>query len=391
MELKEFSHKGEAIEKEIKKEFQFMGRTIKKRRVGLIIAAAGVIAVIVVAIFIRLQKFDVWDYITISYEGANGYASPDFTLNKDKLYKELMGKSTDSDKSYNVKMLIASIEITTEAEDVSNGDKYKVTIDFDKKYEDAVGISMGSGSRKIKAAGIQKGTAISLFDNVDVMFAGISPEATVNISNNWENEYLSGLTFTADKTEGIKFGDTVNVTCNATYEDIARHGYLAEKLEQSYDADKLPSFATNVSQVDSKVIEQVKKEVLETIASETSVNTFHMLYKATKDVSFLYHVNNETCMDSKVTGVYFLSGNGQQTDANNYIYVFASAVISDSEDSRTVYFAFSYSNTYLNVDGTFDMNHDNENKRYICSDNYEALYEECVGSRSSSYSINEIK
>ena len=391
MELKEFSHKGEAIEKEIKKEFQFMGRTIKKRRVGLIIAAAGVIAVIVVAIFIRLQKFDVWDYITISYEGANGYASPDFTLNKDKLYKELMGKSTDSDKSYNVKMLIASIEITTEAEDVSNGDKYKVTIDFDKKYEDAVGISMGSGSRKIKAAGIQKGTAISLFDNVDVMFAGISPEATVNISNNWEDEYLSGLTFTADKTVGIKFGDTVNVTCNATYEDIARHGYLAEKLEQSYDADKLPSFATNVSQVDSKVIEQVKKEVLETIVSETSVNTFHMLYKATKDVSFLYHINNETCMDSKVTGVYFLSGNGQQTDANNYIYVFASAVISDSEDSRTVYFAFSYSNTYLNVDGTFDMNHDNENKRYICSDDYEALYEECVGSRSSSYSINEIK
>lgn len=391
MELKEFSHKGEAIEKEIKKEFRFMGRTIKKRRVGLIIAAAGVIAVIVVALFIRSQKFDVWDYVTISYEGANGYASPDFTLNKDKLYKGLMGKSTDSDKSYNVKMLIASIDITTEAEDVSNGDKYKVTIGFDKKYEDAVGISMGSGSRKIKASGIQKGTAISLFDNVDVMFAGISPEATVNISNNWEDEYLSGLTFTADKTTGIKFGDYVNVTCDVTYEDIARHGYLAEKLEQSYDADKLPSFATNVSQIDSKVIEQVKKEVLETIASETSVNTFHMLYKATKDVSFLYHVNNETCTDSKVTGVYFLSGNGQQTDANNYIYVFASAVISDSEDSRTVYFAFSYSNTYLNVDGTFDMNHDNENKRYICSDDYEALYEECVGSRSNSYSINEIK
>lgn len=152
MELKEFSHKGEAIEKEIKKEFRFMGRTIKKRRVGLIIAAAGVIAVIVVALFIRSQKFDVWDYVTISYEGANGYASPDFTLNKDKLYKGLMGKSTDSDKSYNVKMLIASIDITTEAEDVSNGDKYKVTIGFDKKYEDAVGISMGSGSRKIKAS-----------------------------------------------------------------------------------------------------------------------------------------------------------------------------------------------------------------------------------------------
>ena len=33
-----------------------MGRTIKKRRVGLIIAAAGVIAVIAVALFIRSQQ-----------------------------------------------------------------------------------------------------------------------------------------------------------------------------------------------------------------------------------------------------------------------------------------------------------------------------------------------
>ena len=167
MELKEFSHKGEAIEKEIKKEFQFMGRTIKKRRVGLIIAAAGVIAVIAVALFIHSQQFDVWDYITISYEGANGYAKPVFTLNKDKLYKELMGKSTDSDKSYNVKMLIASIETSTDEEDIANGDTYKVRLEVDKKYEDAAGVSMGGGNKKIKASGISKGTSVELFDKVD--------------------------------------------------------------------------------------------------------------------------------------------------------------------------------------------------------------------------------
>ena len=167
MELKEFSHKGEAIEKEIKKEFQFMGRTIKKRRVGLIIAAAGVIAVIAVALFIHSQQFDVWDYITISYEGANGYAKPVFTLNKDKLYKELMGKSTDSDKSYNVKMLIASIETSTDEEDIANGDTYKVRLEVDKKYEDAAGVSVGGGNKKIKASGISKGTSVELFDKVD--------------------------------------------------------------------------------------------------------------------------------------------------------------------------------------------------------------------------------
>ena len=92
MEVKEFVHKvsGDKIEKELKKEIKFMGRTIKKRRVGIIITVTGVIAALVVILFIRSQRFDVWDYITVSYEGANGYAKPVFTLNKDGLYRQLM-------------------------------------------------------------------------------------------------------------------------------------------------------------------------------------------------------------------------------------------------------------------------------------------------------------
>lgn len=306
MELKEFSHKGEAIEKEIKKEFQFMGRTIKKRRVGLIIAAAGVIAVIAVALFIHSQQFDVWDYITISYEGANGYAKPVFTLNKDKLYKELMGKSTDSDKSYNVKMLIASIETSTDEEDIANGDTYKVRLEVDKKYEDAAGVSMGGGNKKIKASGISKGTSVELFDRVDVTFTGVSPQAGIVITNNWEDEYLSGLTFTPDKKDNISLGDSVKITCNTSYEDIARHGFLVHNIETSYNADKLPEYVDDVSLIDKKVIEQVSKEVLETINKETADNTFHMLYKATKDTAYLYHINEETCSDAKITGIYYL-------------------------------------------------------------------------------------
>ena len=72
-------------------------------------------------------------------------------------------------------------------------------------------------------------------------------------------------------------------------------------------------------------------------------------------------------------------------------YITASATISDSEDSKTVYFAFSYSNAYINADGTFDMNHDNEEKRYVCSTDYDSLYSECIGSKSDNYTIKEVK
>ena len=393
MEVKEFAHKvsGDKIEKELKKEFKFMGRTIKKRRVGIIITVTGVIAALVVILFIRSQRFDVWDYITVSYEGANGYAKPVFTLNKDGLYRQLMGKSDDSDKSYNVKMLISSINVSTDARDVSNGDTYKVNLEFDEKYEDAVGISLGKGYKKIKATGVLKGTSIELFDKVDVLFTGVSPEASVTITNQWDDDYLSGITFSADKSSGIAFGDTVNIKCDVEYEDIARHGFLPSDMEASYTADKLPSYVSKVSDISKKILEQVQQEVLETIDSQVNDNTFRMLYKATKDSAYLYHINNETSSETKILGTYFLKKKGTEGDCNNYIYILASSLVSDSEDSRTVYFAFSYSNAYINVDGTFDMIHDNESKRYVCNTDMDALYQDCIGNRSDNYTVEDIK
>ena len=150
-------------------------------------------------------------------------------------------------------------------------------------------------------------------------------------------------------------------------------------------------YVDDVSLIDKKVIEQVSKEVLETINKETADNTFHMLYKATKDTAYLYHINEETCSDAKITGIYYLQKKGNAGETNNYIYITASATISDSEDSKTVYFAFSYSNAYINADGTFDMNHDNEEKRYVCSTDYDSLYSECIGSKSDNYTIKEVK
>ena len=63
---------------------------------------------------------------------------------------------------------------------------------------------MGGGNKKIKASGISKGTSVELFDKVDVTFTGVSPQAGIVITNNWEDEYLSGLTFTPDKKRQYK-------------------------------------------------------------------------------------------------------------------------------------------------------------------------------------------
>ena len=34
---------------------------------------------------------------------------------------------------------------------------------------------------------------------------------------------------------------------------------------------------------------------------------------------------------------------------------------------------------------------DNEEKRYVCSTDYDSLYSECIGSKSDNYTIKEVK
>ena len=162
-------------------------------------------------------------------------------------------------------------------------------------------------------------------------------------------------------------------------------------MEASYTADKLPSYVSKVPDISKKILEQVQQEVLETIDSQVNDNTFRMLYKATKDSAYLYHINNETSSETKILGTYFLKKKGTEGDCNNYIYILASSLVSDSEDSRTVYFAFSYSNAYINVDGTFDMIHDNESKRHVCNTDMDVLYQDCIGNRSDNYTVEDIK
>ena len=107
-----------------------------------------------------------------------------------------------------------------------------------------------------------------------------------------------------------------------------------------------------------------------------------MLYKATKDTAYLYHVNEETCSDGDYWNILFTEKRKCWCRLIiTYITVSEGQYLTP-EDSETVYFAFSYSNAYINADGTFDMNHDNEEKRYVCSTDYDSLYSECIGSKS---------
>lgn len=372
-----------------KKDLKEVKKVIPKKVIAFVFVALLAI-IIIIGIVIYNHRFDVRNYITVSYVGANDYASPEFSVDKEGLKNALIGDKTDANVLSAINSLVNSIEVSSEATDLSNGDKFEINISYDKSYEEAAGVKLNLTKYSIRVEGVSSGTKISLFDNIEVTFQGISPEATVLITNNSEDEYLQSLTFEADKTTNISFGDTVIVSCKESYEDIARHGYLVDSLEASYTADKLGEYINGVEDIDINVINEIVEESKKAITTKTSDTTFRMLYKATANKDYLKQANIETASDIKLVSKYLLANGTNGSDYNNVLILIFSATISNESASETVYFAFSYYNSYITVDNQFSVIRSESNDNYDVSTSLESLQNSLINSQKERYTVYEL-
>ena len=331
MQIKEFK------EKEVDVKDKSLSNKVYFAVGGIVLAV-----ILIVAVFIKVNEFDIRDYIKPVYTGADGYASVTFVVDEDALSNKLLGKKADDDKKYYVRKFIESINVYTTDTDIKNGDKVHCEIEFNDTYADNAGVDINKKQYTYKAKGINAGAKIDIYSGVDVTFSGISPDARIIIDNDWDDDYLKTLTFTADKASSIKLNDSIKVSCDVSYEDMARHGILAKACEMIYTADKLAAYCDDYTKVNKDVMADIYKEIKETITKET------------EDI------------------------------------VQASAVVSDNESSEPVSYVFRYANAYITVDGDFNVGHDNQNKRFICGTDRGVLYEEYIGALSDNYSIDRI-
>ena len=74
-------------------------KMVKDRSSYIVVAAVMVCFVIVLAAWIMGKKhIDSQDYITVTYNGINGYASAECSVDSEKLYKTLAGKEVNMEK-----------------------------------------------------------------------------------------------------------------------------------------------------------------------------------------------------------------------------------------------------------------------------------------------------
>lgn len=357
---------------------------------GAVILAAVVVFIILFAV--RSGKINPEKYITIKYSGANGYAAAECVVDSEKLYEKLAKKEKDSDKLSKYRKFADSVYAEVDKEDIANGDKLSVKVYYDEQAAKEAGAVLLKNKYNIKAQGIEKGTKLDLFSQVEVTFAGVSPKAFVIVTNKWEEEYLSTLSFTADRAGNIAKGDTITIRCEADKAQLGRHSYLVDETEVSVTADGLSVYAENKEQLEESVLSAIQEEVFDTIVSQTEDNTFRMLYKASGNDEFLRNDNVEAAADLELVYIYFLKRrDGADAVKDNYLYYVCRANVSNSDTWETVYFVFEYSDGYVTSDGKYDIIHDNNDKRYSCSLDDESLIEEKIMNKEETYDIAVVK
>lgn len=367
-------------------------------RVKFVMAIAAVavcMVLIIVAWNMGKKHVALEDYVELAYTGADGYAEAECIIKEDELIDRLIGKGADESKEYMYRQFAESLKgyVTNTDKDkagISNGDKLSIEITYDKELARAAGVSVGSSTFNMRAKGVENGRKINLFDNVEVIFAGISPDAYVVTRNTWEDEFLSQLSYTADKASNITVNDEITIHCNVDASELGRHGYITDCYDKIYKVDKLSTYVEDNSQIDKNVLQQHIQLCINSIKKETEDTSFRILYKASDDKKYLHEPNEESADNVTLIDSKFLKrkDTASRELAKNKIVLIFSADITCSGNTEIVYFAYVYENAYMTTDGNFNVLSGGEDgDKYYCSINFDTMMSEVLDGSEDNYSV----
>lgn len=225
------------------------------------------------------------DYINVSFGGADGAGTVSCSVDTKKLYERLAGNEKNAVIIRNIDTFVDGISASADATDkLSNGDKVTISVLYDRSLADKIGCRVAGAKFAVEVSGLGDGSVIDIFANVEVVVAGISPDAYANVLNKWQDDRLKNIAFTLDKATGIKAGDVITVTCEASAEELAEQGISIAESRKQFHVDRVACYADSVQALDMNVIDNIIGECKDAIKTETEDLTFRMLIKRPKTV-----------------------------------------------------------------------------------------------------------
>lgn len=371
----------------------------RKKFAAVLGGLLGIVLIVVAAVLMIKPTINLNDYLTVSFEGYDtvGRAVAEFDEERFRdAYKGELPEEFVSD--------YVDWEFDRDR-DLSNGDSVQLTWNCrDEEVLSRYGYKMKYEDIPCTVSGLSEIGSFDPFKGIEVVFEGISPEGTAEISGNPTEAAAKDLKYELDKNEKLKNGDTVTVSVTARGEDpsdycIRNYGVMPDAVTKTYTVDGLDQYVKSLSEISGESLLQMQNQA--------------------QDV-FNAYVASDFGDGEKVTeftymGNYLLTAKDETYYDQNALYLVYKVLLDQTSEDGEVFYSstnelywfIEYDNLLVNADGEVSVNitdyHTPENRVEFYPDEnnnsfywwyygyaaLEELYEDVVTINSGEYSCED--
>lgn len=345
-------------------------------------------------------------YVKFTAEGYDSMGKVSYAFDYDTFEKDYSGKIKTSKKISELsgwslvsgetpdKLLLdfCVSQKLDQSDGLRNGDVVKLKWNCqDAIAEEYFNVKLDYADIDYTVQGLEQVGKFNPFDHVKVTFSGKSPNGTIVITPDSNQPEMKYVRFAADKSHGLKNGDSVSVTASISGNTdvfVEQFGQILEETEKKYTCDSLASYISDVNDIPEDMMNKMKTQ---------SEDTFRAYVANQWD-------KPENLISVSFAGNYFLTlKDGMSGNANNYLYLIYEIEATNPKPEQTVkfYYYVQYHDIIKLSDGTCSVDLSSYHTpssswinsetfqigsfTYLGYENLDALFNNCVVSKIDNY------
>ena len=299
-----------------------------KNNSALFVGVAVVLILLVLASFFALlprkTKVNLDKYVTVSFDGYDGYGKALVKFDKDAYLKDYKKKiklkksgnflQDSLTKNYGAAELLYDFyvdgnwKIEGDSSDgkLKNGETVKLSWGFNQEeLEEQFKVKFTSKGTEFKVEGLKDVQLFDAFKDFDYKFTGISPEGAVEWKGTGDMDGSKGYYFTVEPSMDLKNGDKVKVKIEPANPEslIQKYGIAPKETEKEITVEGLPSYVEKADAISDSLLQDMQKEITDKIQSQ--------LASQGEEVSFV---------GAEYLGYYFLTSKSANAFEHNIMF-----------------------------------------------------------------------
>lgn len=330
--------------------------TDKKTLFGKLVIAVGVVVLIIVLVSLFNNKhvvIDLNEYVTVDFSGYDSVGTASYTIDwkaMEEEYAELILKKVKSIEEPEVLMEYLRYSIVSgnldKTNELNNGDSVLLRWNCkDEVLEEKYNVRLKYEDKVFKVDGLNDVCMVDPFENLNVIFSGISPIGDASLEG-IADTYNNSIYFELSDRTGLSNGDVVTLYLGYHKPEetiLSTSGVKFLETEKEYVVEGLDEYISSFGDISEDALDAMKQQAKDA----------YLAYAANE------WVDGEKLEEMTYLGSYFLYAKNQEdAPCHNQVCLVYKVVASDNFPKTGVYNTFEYyvaiyfSDITKNVDGT---------------------------------------